>query len=32
MKDYFGFQVQYVQNVTDIDDKVRRSISPNQLF
>ncbi|KAF2448527.1 hypothetical protein P171DRAFT_353727 [Karstenula rhodostoma CBS 690.94] len=22
MKDYFGFQVQYVQNVTDIDDKI----------
>ena len=28
MRDYFKFNVQYVQNVTDVDDKVNSSLEP----
>lgn len=28
MRDYFGFDVKFVQNVTDVDDKVGESGSP----
>ena len=28
MRDYFKFNVQYVQNVTDVDDKVINNLKP----
>ena len=28
MRDYFRFNVQYVQNVTDVDDKVNNTCEP----
>lgn len=31
MTDYFGYDVHFVQNVTDIDDKVRLSVLPHGL-
>ena len=28
MRDYFKFNIQYVQNVTDVDDKVINNLKP----
>lgn len=31
MRDYFKFNVQYIQNVTDVDDKVVNILKPISL-